>query len=101
MPQIGADRAFVPEIESGAPIRPARDRSPDSLVFDKADQVERVGDLRARLTALDKEIADFEASAKAAQADEAGKIKETIFLRQKIRDRLVEKIAAIEAEVSG
>jgi small conductance mechanosensitive channel len=99
--QIGVDRTFVPEIETGAPIQPAGDRSPDSLVFDKADQVERVEDLRARLSALDKEIADLEASAKGAAEDEAEKIKETVFLRQKIRERLVEKIAALEAEVDG
>jgi hypothetical protein len=97
---IGADRAIVPEIESGAPIRPSRDHNLDSLVFDKADQVERVEDLRVWLTALDKEIADLEVSAKTASVEEAEKAKETIFLLQKIRERLVEKIAVLEAEVS-
>jgi hypothetical protein len=100
MQQVGGDRAIVPEIESGTPIRPSRDHNPDSLVFDRVDQVEKVEDLRAPLTALDKEIADLEASAKASPAEEAENIKETIFFRQKISERLVEKTAVLEAKVS-
>jgi small-conductance mechanosensitive channel len=96
--QIKEGHAFVPEVE--APAEPTRDRSPDSLVFDKADQVEKVEDLRLRLTALDNEIAELEAKAKASEGPEAGKIKETIFLRQRIRERLVERIADLEEKVS-
>jgi len=95
--QIKGDHAFVPEVEE--PADPKRDRGPDSLVFDKADQVEKVEDLRARLTALDKEIAELEAQVKASVGDEAEKIQETVFLRQRIRERLVERIADIEKKV--
>ena len=97
--QISAKTTFVPEVEIERSTQPTQERTPDALVFDKADQVERVEDLRARLTALDGEIADLEASAKAAPAEETEKIKETVFLRQKIRERLVERISALEAEV--
>ena len=69
------------------------------MVFDKADQVERVEDLRLRLTALDTEIAELEARVKASEGDEAEKIQETVFLRQRIRERLVERIADIEKKV--
>ena len=96
---IKDDRAFVPEVADEKPIEQARDRSPDTLVFDKADQVEKVEDLRLRLTALDKEITDLEAQVKATEGDEAEKIQETIFLRQRIRERLVERIADIEKKV--
>lgn len=95
--QIKAGQAFIPEVEAAAD--PTRDRSPDSVVFDKADQVERVEDLRIRLTALDQEIAELEAQVKASEGDEAEKIQETIFLRQRIRERLVERIADIEKKV--
>ena len=97
--QIKGDRAFIPEIEADKPIEPARDSSPDTLVFDKADQVEKVEDLRLRLTALDKEIAELTAKVKAAEGDESEKIQETVFLRQRIRERLVERIADIEKKV--
>jgi small conductance mechanosensitive channel len=96
---IKDDRAFVPEVADDKPIEQAGDRSPDTLVFDKADQVEKVEDLRLRLTALDKEITDLEAQVKATEGDEAEKIQETIFLRQRIRERLVERIADIEKKV--
>ena len=41
---------------------PKRDRGPDTLVFDKADRVERVEDLRQRLADLDAEIAELGAN---------------------------------------
>jgi small-conductance mechanosensitive channel len=97
--QIKGENAFIPEIEEGKPIEPARDNSPDTLVFDKADQVEKVEDLRARLTTLDKEIAELESKVKATEGDEAEKIQETVSLRQRIRERLVERIADIEQKV--
>ena len=95
--QIKEGHAFIPEVEE--PADPKRDRGPDSLVFDKADQVEKVEDLRQRLAALDKEIAELEARVKASEGDEAEKIQETVFLRQRIRERLVERIADIEKRV--
>ena len=95
--QIKQGESFVPEVKASADR--TRDRGLDSVVFDKADKVEKVEDLRLRLTALDKEIADLEAQVKAAEGDEAEKIQETIFLRQRIRERLVERIADIETKV--
>jgi small conductance mechanosensitive channel len=97
--QIKDSSAFIPEIAVVTPAEPSRDRGPDSVVFDKADQVEKVEEIRSRLTALDKEIADLEAQVKATEGDEAEKIQETIFLRQRIRERLVERIAEIEEKV--
>jgi small-conductance mechanosensitive channel len=97
--QIEAKRAFIPDVTHEEPIQPTRDSSPDTLVFDKADQVEKVEDLRTRLKALDEEIAELETRAKAAAEAEAKNVQETIFLRQKIRERLVEKIADIEKKV--
>ena len=98
--QIKDSRAFIPEVAVVVPADPARDRGPDSVVFDKADQVEKVEDLRARLTELDTEITELESKVKAAEGDEAEKIQETVFLRQRIRERLVERIADIEKKVS-
>ncbi len=95
--QIKQGQVFVPAIAE--PADPKRDRGPDSLVFDKADQAEKVEDLRHRLTALDAEIADLEAQAKTAEPTDAEKIKETVFLRQKIRERVVERIAELERKV--
>jgi small-conductance mechanosensitive channel len=97
--QIAGEGPFIPEVpaETSAAIR--QDKDPDSVVFDKADQVEKVEDLRIRLTALDEEIADLKSQAKAAEGPEEEKIKETIFLRERIRERLVERIADIEQKV--
>ena len=96
--QIKQGEAFVPEVK--VPTDPTRDKSPDSVVFDKADQVEKVEDLRLRLAALDKEITELSAQVKAAEGDEAEKIQETVFLRERIRERLVDRIAEIEKTVS-
>jgi len=97
--QIKGERVFIPEFEDDKPIEPTRDSTPDTLVFDKADQVEKVEDLRLRLTGLDKEIAELKTKVKAAEGDEAEKIQETVFLRQRIRERLVDRIAEIEKKV--
>ena len=96
--QIQRGETFVPEVEV-VPADPKRDRGPDSVVFDKADKVEKVEEIRSRLAALDQEIADLEAQAKAAEGEDAEKIQETVFLRQRIRERLVERIADIEKGV--
>jgi small-conductance mechanosensitive channel len=97
--QLKGDQVFIPDVGAKEPVETGRDRDPDTLVFDKADQVEKVEDLRNRLTALDTEIADLSARAKASKGDEAEKTKETIFLRKRIRERLVERIADIEKKV--
>jgi len=96
--QVKEGRVFVPEVKATAD--PTREKSPDSLVFDKADQVEKVEDLRARLAALDGEISDLEAQAKAAEPADAEKIKETVTLRQRVRERLVDRIAELEKNVA-
>jgi small-conductance mechanosensitive channel len=97
--QISKEGAFIPDVSPETRADTTRDHDPDSLVFDKADQVEKVEDLRLRLTALDKEIAELEAKVKASEGDEAEKIQETVFLRERIRERLVERIADIEKKV--
>jgi small-conductance mechanosensitive channel len=97
--QIKVDRTFIPEVGAQKPIAPTRDRTPDTVVFDKADQVGQAEDLRRRLKALDEEIADLEARAKEAEGDEEGEIQETVVLRQKIRERLVARIAELEKKV--
>jgi small conductance mechanosensitive channel len=95
--QIKEGRTFVPKVRVSAD--PTRDRGPDALVFDKADHVEKVEDLRARLTAIDKEIAELESELKVSEGDEAEKIQDTIYLRQRIRERLVARIGELEKEV--
>ncbi len=97
--QIKDGSAFIPEVAVVAAADPARDHGPDSVVFDKADQVEKVEDLRSQLAAVDTEIAELEAQLKAAEGDEAEKIQETVLLRQRIRERLVERIADFEKKV--
>jgi small-conductance mechanosensitive channel len=97
--QISDQGPFIPEVSTDVPAQAKPEKDPDSLVFDKADQVEKVEDLRDRLKALDGEIAELEAQAKAADEAEAKNVEETIFLRQRIRERLVEKIADIEKKV--
>jgi len=97
--QIPAGRTFIPDIDEERTVDPMRDRGPDKLVFDKADQVEKVEDLRQRLVALDSELADLGAQFKAADADEAESLRQTIEIRQRIRERLVKRISEMEAAV--
>jgi small-conductance mechanosensitive channel len=97
--QLHASRLFIPDLARKTSSEGAEKPAPDSLVFDKADQVEKVEDLRQRLAALDEEIAGLETKAKEVEKGEAEKITQTIFLRQRIRERLVTRIAEIEAEV--
>jgi small conductance mechanosensitive channel len=97
--RVAADQRFIPDIDEERTVDPKRERGPDNLVFDKADQVEKVEDLRQRLVALDTELADLGSRAKTAEADEAETLKQTIEIRQEIRERIVNRIAAIEAAV--
>jgi small-conductance mechanosensitive channel len=97
--QVTGDRMFIPDVVAAKPIAPTRDRTPDTVVFDKADQVEKADDLRTRLAALDEEISELEARAKEIKGDEAREIQETVMLRQKIRERLVARIADLEKGV--
>lgn len=97
--RVGAREKFVPDIDDERAADPTRDRGPDTLVFDKADQVERVEDLRERLTKLDSELADLGSQLKAAAEGENEKLGSTISHRQEIRERLVQRIAELEAAV--
>ena len=99
--QIAGEGPAIPIVSTEPTMpEPARDRDPDSLVFDKADQVEKVEDLRERLATLDKEIIELELQVKSAEGAEAEKIQETVFIRQRIRERLVESISDIQKKVS-
>ncbi|MDX2438206.1 MAG: mechanosensitive ion channel [Acidobacteriota bacterium] len=97
--RVSAGEKFVPDIDEERAADPKRDQGPDTLVFDKADQVERVEDLRHRLSELDAELADLGTQLKAAAEGEGEKLEETIALRKKIRERLVKRIAELEAAV--
>ena len=101
---------FIPKVKRKTAAKAEETGGPDTVVFDKADQVEKAQDLRKHLKALDEEISTLEAKAKEAKGKEAeGKeaegeeveqIKQTIFLRQQTRERLVERIEKLEAEVN-
>lgn len=102
--QIGKERVFIPEIDADGAKDPTRRRGPDTVVFDKADQVEKVEDLRNRLAALDEEIASLEERVKKLAKTEEGsaeadQLAETIYLRQRIRERVLNRIASLEAAV--
>jgi small conductance mechanosensitive channel len=101
--QVGEQR-FIPEAEIERPMKAAKSPAksdPDSVVFDKADQVERADDLRKRLISLDEEIAELKTKAKGAEADEAEKVAETIARREQIREKIVARIEQLEADVKG
>lgn len=97
--RVGSGEKFLPDIEEGRTADPKRDRGPDTLVFDKADQVERVEDLRRRLADLDAELADLGAQQKTEDPEGAETLQQNIDRRQKVRERLVARIAEIEAAV--
>jgi small conductance mechanosensitive channel len=107
--QITDAGKFIPKVKRRKTTKATDTVGPDTVVFDKADQVEKAEDLRKHLKALDEQISTLEAKAKEAKGKEAeGKeaegeeveqIKETIFLRQQTRERLVKRIEKLEAEV--
>jgi len=97
--RFGAGEKFLPDIDEERAADPKRDRGPDNLVFDKADQVEKVEDLRQRLVKLDSELADLDAQLKSADQDGAEALRQNIGRRQAIRERLVARIAEMEAAV--
>jgi small-conductance mechanosensitive channel len=99
--RVAGDDRFVPDIDEERAADPTRDRGPDTLVFDKADQVEKVEDLHQRLVKLDEEIGEIEARLKSAEGDEAVTIQESLDLRRRIRERVVQRIADLEAEVDS
>jgi len=98
---------FIPKVKRKTAAKAKETGGPDTVVFDKADQVEKAEDLRKLLKALDEEISAIEAKAKEAktkeaegdEADEAEKIEEMIHLRRRTRAKLVERIEKLEAEV--
>jgi len=97
--RFGTEERFLPDIDEERAADPKRDRGPDNLVFDKADQVEKVEDLRQRLVKLDSELADLDAQLKSADQDGAEALRQNIGRRQAIRERLVARIAEMEAAV--
>jgi len=97
--RFGTEERFLPDIDEERAADPKRDRGPDTLVFDKADQVEKVEDLRQRLVKLDSELADLDAQLKSADQDGAEALRQNIGRRQAIRERLVARIAEMEAAV--
>jgi len=98
---------FIPKVKKKTAAKAKETAGPDTVVFDKADQVEKAEDLRSLLKALDEEISALEAKAKEAktketegdEADEAEKIQQTIHQRRRTRAKLVERIEKLEAEV--
>ena len=100
--QIDEQRSFIPEIEAEQPTQvagPPRDIGPDSLVFDKADQVEKADDLRKRLVSLDEEIAELEATKPGEKGADPENVAESIGRRKQIRQLIVERIEKLESEV--
>ncbi len=98
--QVTAGQNYIPDIDEHRTVDPKRDHGPDTVVFDKADKVEKVEDLRLRLDALDSELADLEARAKAAVDDDAATLQQTIDVRRMVRERLVKRISEFEAAVN-
>lgn len=97
--QVAQAKKFIPDIDEGRTVDPKRDQGPDTLVFDKADQVERVEDLRKRLAALDAELSDLGSQLKTTDPEGADSLQQSIDRRQNVRERLVARIAEIEAAV--
>jgi len=97
---------FIPKVKRKTAAKGKETGGPDTVVFDKADQVEKAEDLRSLLKALDEDISALENRAKEAKGkesedEEVEKINETIFLRQRTRERLVKRIEKLEADVKG
>ena len=97
--QVNRNERFIPDIDEHRAEDPKRARGPDNLVFDKADRVERVEDLRQRLTDLDAEIGELGEKAKTLEPEAAEEFNQTLALRQRTRERLVERINELEAAV--
>ena len=102
--QVTDAGTFIPKVKRKTAAKAKETGGPDTVVFDKADQVEKAEDLRQLLKALDEEISALEAKAKdaktkEAEGDEAEKIEEMIHLRRRTRATLVERIEKLEAEV--
>jgi len=101
--QVGEQR-FIPEAEIERPMKAAKSPAksdPDSVVFDKADQVERADDLRKRLISLDEEIAELKTNVKAADGAEAEKLTEKMNRKEQIREKIVARIEQLEAEAKA
>ena len=97
--QITDAEKFIPKVKKKS-IATSEEVGPDTVVFDKADQVEKAEDLHNLLKALDNEISALEAKKKEAEGDEVEKIKETVDRRRRTRERLVARIEKLEAEVN-
>lgn len=102
--QITDAGMFIPKVKKRKTTKATDTVGPDTVVFDKADQVEKAEDLRGLLGVLDEKISALEATVKEAKTqelseEEVEQIKETILLRQRTRERLVKRIEKLEAEV--
>ncbi len=112
--QITDAGTFIPKVKRKTAAKAKETGGPDTVVFDKADQVEKAEDLRDLLKALDEEISTLEARAKEAKGkeskakeatgeesggDDAEMIEETVQLRLRTREKLVERIEKLEDEV--
>jgi small-conductance mechanosensitive channel len=98
--QLADRKAFIPEMDVDQPATTSEpERTPDTVVFDKADRAERADDLRNRLATLDEEIAALNATLKDASEEDAVRTKKTIETRMQIRDRVANRIKEMETEI--
>jgi small conductance mechanosensitive channel len=94
--QIAVDQRFIPPKEFPQPGPPVAEEAPEAIMFDKAEQAERVEKLRYQHEQLQKQIAELEESRKSASEEGQEDIDRQIARLQREADAIMNQLKGLE-----
>jgi small conductance mechanosensitive channel len=94
--QIAADKRFIPPKEFPQPGPPVVEEAPEAIMFDKAEQAERLEKLRYQHEQLQKQIAELEESRKTAPEGSQADIDHQVSHLQREADAMMNELKGME-----
>ncbi len=95
---LHASQSIIPQAATGSPVHPAPAdvQNPEELIFDKANEAEKIEDLRQQRATLLDEIQELESQASAVEKDRRSQLEHAIQRRRERADVLEAQLAAAE-----
>lgn len=95
---MATDARVIPEAPARPTASPRTEATPEAIMFEKADEAEKIESLRKRRAEVEKEIGELKGKGKGADSDQA---KARLERAEREITALDERIAAAEAQVNG
>jgi len=96
--QVEDGREFIPHVIKKRTEENGNEFGPDTVVFDKADRVERGEELSERIALLDEELANLETVLKKSSDEEKPSLERIRDSRRQFRERLATRLESLQAE---